>query len=182
MTIVFDDPKVKQFCFFAKFFSLTNKSLTNSFLKFYPQKYPSKAILVPNSDIFIFSRNCNWSNSRILISNTTIQFTNSSQKIRQSGIIWLILVLNLRIFYFCTKLCNKTNPRALVSNMTMAFSNCRLKIPKQSNFCPKFKCFFIFAWNVEKYWFGNGNNVFHILAKKYPKTKFPLNTQKFFSF
>ena len=97
--------------------------------------------MVPNLVIFNFSGNCNWSNSRILISNTTIQFPNSSQKIRQSVIIWLILILNLRIFYFCTKLCNKANPRALVSNLTMAFSNCRLKIPKESNFCPKFKCF-----------------------------------------
>ena len=138
--------------------------------------------MVPNLVIFNFSGNCNWSNSRILISNTTIQFPNSSQKIRQSGIIWLILILNLRIFYFCTKLCNKANPRALVSNLTMAFSNCRLKIPKESNFCPKFKCFLFLHETLKNTDLEMAIMFFIFQPKKYPNTKFPLNNQNFFLF
>lgn len=60
MTIVFDDPKVKRFCFFVKFFSLTNKRVLisnmtiNFFFLILSLKYTSKAFFVKNTKSGIF--------------------------------------------------------------------------------------------------------------------------------
>ena len=61
------------------------------------QKYPNNAFLVPNLDIFIFfMKFCNYTNSRMLISNMIILLSNSSPEINEHA----FLIPNLRIFIF----------------------------------------------------------------------------------
>ena len=56
-------PKFLHFCFFAKFSNHASTrvlilfNMIMSFFKFFAQKYPSKALLVPNLDIFLFLQN-----------------------------------------------------------------------------------------------------------------------------
>ena len=50
---------------------------------------------------------CNQTFSRVLISNMTMLFSNSSPKISKS--------------HFCMKFCNQTNLRVLISNVTIVF-------------------------------------------------------------
>ena len=102
------------------------------------QKYPDQAFLAPNFRIFICIKLCKKTNSRMLISNKTKIFSNSSPKIPKSGIFGP----KIKDFYFCTRLCNKINSGTQISNMTMTFSNSSPKIPR------------IFAyWKIQGYSF-----------------------------
>ena len=76
----------------------------------------------------------NW---KMVISNMTKLFSNSSSKIPKREIFGP----KFKNFYFCTKLCSKTNSRALISNMTLVFTNSTPKILKSGIFGPKFKDF-----------------------------------------
>ena len=71
-----------------------------------------------------YTRFCNQTNSRVLISNITISFSKSCTKILKSGIFGL----KFKDFYFCTKLCNKNNTRTLISNMTIFFFKFQPKV------------------------------------------------------
>ena len=65
------------------------------------------------------SKICKQKNLRVLISNMTTVFSNSSPKIPK----WDIFCPKFKNFYIYTKLCSKTNSRTLISNMTITFSN-----------------------------------------------------------
>ena len=80
----------------------------NSFLKFYPK----------NTQIRHFwSQFCISTNLRVLISNMTIAFCNSSTKILKSG----IFDPKFRHFCFFVTFCNLGNSGLLISNMTTFF-------------------------------------------------------------
>ena len=64
-----------------------------------------------------FAKFCNYTNSRVLISNMTILFSNSSLKILKSGISGR----KFMHFWFFVKFCQSTNLRVLISNMTIVF-------------------------------------------------------------
>ena len=54
----------------------------NSFWKFQAKKIAKQAFLVPNLDLFVsFPKFCNYTNSRVLISNMTVVVSNSNPKI-----------------------------------------------------------------------------------------------------
>ena len=136
-------------------FEVADFEYDNRFLKFYPENIQIRDFW---SRIFVFlTKFCSWANSRMLISNITILFSNSTPNIPKSK-------------YFCTKLCNSTSLRTLISNMTIfsiysqnfataqiwgwlilkttiLFSNSSLKTAKWGVFCPKFKDFYFFATN-----------------------------------
>ena len=101
------------------------------------EKYPNKAFLDPNLGVFIFFlKFCYQTNSRVLISNMILLFSNSSPKILESR----IFVSKFKDFYFCTKLWNKAN--LTTSNMTIVFSNYSPKICKLGIFLPEVKDFY----------------------------------------
>ena len=105
------------------------------------QKYLNKAFLVPNLGIVIsFTKFCNQTNSRTLISNMIIAFSNFSPKIPKSDRFGP----KFKGFYFCTNLCNKTNSKAPISNMTIVYHPNHpnyTESPKQGIFDPRFRDF-----------------------------------------
>ena len=108
-----------------------------------PQKYGNQTLLVPNIDIFIFSRNF------------------ASRQIRgvdfkYDWLFWIpvwkypnkaVFVLNVNTFYFCVNLPILTNSRVLISKMAIVFFKFRQKIPKYEIFFENSKVFF--KWNFE---------------------------------
>ena len=62
-----------------------------------------------------FTKFCNQTNSRVLISNMTILFSNCIPKIPKQEISGA----KLRHFCFFSKFCNQTNSRVFISNMTI---------------------------------------------------------------
>ena len=115
----------------------------NIILKFWPKNTKSIISGPTFKDFYFYTKLCNKTNSRTLISNMTKKFSNFSPKIPKSG----IFSPKLKDFYFCTKRCNKTNSRMQISNMTIVFSNSTPIIRKSDIFGPKFKDFY-FALNV----------------------------------
>ena len=86
-------------------------------------------------------------NSRVLLLNMTIVFSNSSFKIPKQVAFGLIF----NFFLFWMKLWILKNSRGLISNMTVVFQNHSPKVTKQCVFSPKFKGFlfaanFVFRW------------------------------------
>ena len=108
----------------------------NSFFKLLAQYHPNKAFLVTNIQNGIFgpkfryfcfsAKFCNQTNSRVLISNMTILFSNSSPKIPKTGIFGT----EFRHFCFFVKFCKQANLRVMISNMTILFSNSSPKVLK----------------------------------------------------
>ena len=93
--------------------------------------------LIPNLDIFNFSRNFPFRQNRECWFQIWYYF-HIPAKNSQSDIFGP----EFKDFYFSTKLCNKTNSN--ISNMTIAFWNSSPKTRKLGIFCPKFRhfCFF----------------------------------------
>ena len=133
---------------------------------------PNKAILVPNFFFFSFSfvfcfffcfcfcfysffwfnvELCILTNSKVLVSNMTIVFSNFGLKIPRKDIFGA----EFKVFSFWMRLCNSTNTRGLISNMTIVFWNSYLKIPKKTILVSKLK-FFSFTshtafWKIPGY-------------------------------
>ena len=101
------------------------------------QKYPKKSFLVQNLGIYYFTKFCKYTNSRELLLNITILFSNSSPKEPK----WGIFCPKFSDFYFCIIINDKTNLRTLISNMTMIISSSSPKIRKSGIFGLKFKVF-----------------------------------------
>ena len=76
-------------------------------------------------------------NLRVLISNMSIVFKNSSPKIPTSGIFGS----KFKDFYFCPKFCGKTNSSTLISNMAIFFSNSIPKYPNKAFLVPNLGIF-----------------------------------------
>ena len=84
------------------------------------QKYPNKAILVPNLQIFILHQ------------------TLQSEKFEA------FFVLNVSIFKFCMKLRILKNSRLLIRKMAIVFFQIPAKSTQIQNFLGKLKSFFLF--------------------------------------
>ena len=127
---------------------------------------------------FYWNKICNQTNSRALISDMTIVFSDFSPRLSEKD----IFSHKYKNFFFRNKLCFQKNLRVLISHMTMAFSNSNPKLPKQSNFCPKCKHFYfcmklrilkismVLISKMTIVFFSNSN------------LKIPLKNQKFFLF
>ena len=73
----------------------------NIFFKFQPKKSSNQPFLFQFTH-YSCTKFCNYTNSRVLISNMTILFSHSSPKTPKSGIFGT----KFKDFYFCTKLCD----------------------------------------------------------------------------
>ena len=147
-------------------------------------KFLSKNIQIrffgPNFRHFCFpAKFCNYTNSRVLISNTTILFSNSSPKIPKSGIFGP----KFTKFCFSATFCNQANSRVLISNVTILFLNSTSKRHNSGIFVPQFGYFYFFGkiLQIDKFEgadFKYDNRFFKILAQKYPiKAFWVKNTQ-----
>ena len=114
---------------------------------------------IPNEGIFghksrqfcLFSKFCNCTNSRVLISNMTTVFQNSSKKYPDKA----LLVPNLSIFIISQYFAIRKIQRLLISNMTIVLLKLYpkkiqirhfwSKIPKSGILGPKFRHFCFFA-------------------------------------
>ena len=105
----------------------------NIFLKFLPK----------NTQIrYFWSQVCNQTNSRVLISNMTMLFSNSSPKIPKSRIFGP----RFKDFQFCVKLGNKINSRTLIPNRTIFFHMPVEKYPNKAFLIPNLGIF-LFSQN-----------------------------------
>ena len=100
--------------------------------------------MVPNLDIFVsIPKLCNYTNSRVLISNMTIVVSNSSPKITKQGFFGP----KFCFFFFFEKFWSYTNSRVMISNMTIAFFKILAqKCPSNVFFVPNldiFVCLFV---------------------------------------
>ena len=122
-------------------------------------KFPNYTFLVPNLDIFVFSRNF---------------------AVRQIWRCWFQIwqqfffkfqpkITRFKDFYFWTKLCNKTNSRTLIWNMKITFSNSIPKTRKLGVLGPKYKDLnFAPNFAVWRPWLPIWQWLFRILVRKYP--------------
>ena len=115
----------------------------NSFLIFQPKNTQTRHFWSQNQAFFP-TKFCYQTNSRVLISNMTILFLNSSPKIPKSG----ISSSKFRHFCFFINFCKQTNMRGLISNMTIVSLQFLPKISQIRHFwskIPKFRHFCLFT-------------------------------------
>ena len=83
----------------------------DSFIKFWLKKNPNKAFLVPNLDIFVFSKNFQLDK----FDSADFKYYNSFLKILAQK------YPNFVSSFFVAKFCNYINSRVLISNTTIFF-------------------------------------------------------------
>ena len=118
--------------------------MTIVFFKFSPKnkqirhvlsKIPKSGIFDPKfSHFFFLPKLCYQTNSRLVISNATILFSNSSPKIFKSGLS------GPKFSYICffVKFCKQTNLSVLILKMTIVLLNILPKNIQIKHFCQKY--------------------------------------------
>ena len=121
--------------------------------------------MVQNLGIYYFTKFCKYTNSRELLLNITILFSNSSPKEPK----WGTFCPKFSDFYFCIILNDKTNLRRLISNMTMIISSSSPIYGNLAFLVPNLK-FFVFESNfairqIRGRWFQTWQWFFKIAAQ-----------------
>ena len=118
--------------------------------KFFPisvQKYPKKAILIPNLFFLFNTKLFILSNLKVLISNMAIGFFKFWTKSTQIRHFWFqnpgFFVLHWTLYLIYSKV--------LISNIAIVFSNSLLNLSKKAFSDSDLKFFFYFGWNFKFY-------------------------------